>query len=101
MATINLDVSGSAPSVLAVQSIIGKIDSSVVPAKARKNGVAVSYTLTDGVVSAVSIVTDATVPLDQVANMVRRFQLYGKVNDRQAVRLNGVPVEVSPFQAYI
>jgi len=101
MASIVLDVSGASVPQHAVDQIKTRVDSSVVPLPSREKNITLAYTYTNGVISQVTITTAAGVPLDQVANMVRRFQLFGKVRDRQPVRLASVPAEVSPFQAYI
>lgn len=101
MANIVLDLTGAPVPQHAVDQIMTRVDSSVVPQQSREKNITFSYTFTNGLVSQVNIATAAGVPIDQVANLVRRFQLFGKVRDRQPVRLASVPAEVSPFQAYI
>lgn len=102
MATITVDVTGVSQPQLAVDAIVTKINSSVVPSQHRK-GVSFSFTYqASGKPATMTITTPSQVVLDQVANIVRRLKLMGnKVADVVQVRLTAIPAEVSPFQAYI
>lgn len=102
MATMTVDVTGVSQPQLAVDAIITKVNSSVVPAQKRK---ATTFSFTyqaNGKPATMTITTPSSAALDQVANLVRRLKLMGnKVADVVQVRLTAIPAEVSPFQAYI